>query len=138
MRLSLPLVLTACVAAASAPAAAQVAPGEPTAGIIRGLQSQNSSAQVGTVSVFPSSKRIVVDVHGANGRNQAVTLNRERRCSDDANAQVAVLGYLAPNGRLTATSPLPSNQLLSGNFSVVVHNNKPGSRPVACGQLFLR
>ena len=41
------------------------------------------------------------------------------------------------DGRLRARSPLSYDRLVSGNYYVVVHNNTPTSRPVACGNIYL-
>jgi hypothetical protein len=135
------LLLTATTAVLlAAPAVAQMAPGDTGAGIQRGLTAVNSSAQTGFLTVFGrSDPRIQVVIDGSRGRPESVTLVRGRDCPQ-AMAQasnVAVLGTLH-NGRLTAPSPLPFDKLMSGNYSVLVRNNTPDSRPVSCGHLYLR
>jgi len=42
----------------------------------------------------------------------------------------------ALHGQLNATSPLPFDRLMSGNYSIVVHNNTPTSQAVACGEIY--
>ena len=102
-------------------------------GIVRGIESQNTSAQVG--EVLFQSNGFVVDMKGTGGKAEAVTLNRGFQCSDQPGPVAARLGNLS-NGRLTATSTISRDRLLSGNYLVVVHNNDANSRAVACGQLY--
>jgi hypothetical protein len=132
--------LTALLAAALAvPALAQIDPNDTGAGLVRGLESMNSSAQVGEVRIQRGSgtPTLTLDVKGTAGHPEAVTLNRGKDCSALEATPQMVLGSLS-NGRLHATSPLPADRLLSGNYNAVVHNNTPTSRPVACGHIYVR
>jgi len=134
------LALAVAVAAAAvAPALAQIAPDDTGRGIQRGLTAVNSSAQTGFVTVLNggSAPQIQVTVDGSRGHPEAVTLVRGRTCPEALQApNVAVLGTLH-SGRLMATSPVPFGRLMSGNYSVLVRNNTPDSRPVACGNIYL-
>jgi hypothetical protein len=132
--------LTALLAAALVvPALAQTAPNDTGAGLERGLQAVNSSGQVGSVTVFRTSGNptLVVDVKGSANHPEAVTIARGRSCDALDLSTKLPLGNLQ-NGRLRATSPISSDRLLSGNYYLVVHNNTPTSRPVLCGQLYVR
>lgn len=132
------LLGAAAAALVTAPATAQIAPGDTGSGIQRGLTAVNSSAQTGMITVYGrGGPRIQVVVDGTRGKREAVTLVRGRDCPQALAApNVAVLGMLR-GGRLTAPSPLPAGRLLSGNYTVLVRNNTPDSRPVACGHLYL-
>ena len=139
--------LLGLLAATVAPAAAQlaapvapVAPNEPLRGIERGIEQANSSAQVGSMLITPgngNNPTIVIDVKGAAGKPEIVTINRGFGCADDVGQQVAVLGTLSPGGRLHATSPLPFDHLMSGNYNIIVHNSHAMSQSNACGHLYL-
>jgi hypothetical protein len=134
------LLLSAAAAALFvAPATAQIAPNDTGAGIQRGMTAVNSSAQTGMVTVFGrGNPRIQVVIDGSRGKPESVTLVRGRDCPQAlaASNNVAVLGTLS-GGRLTAASPIPLDRLMSGNYSVLVRNNTPDSRPVSCGHLYL-
>ena len=132
------LLTAAATAVLVAPATAQIAPNDSGAGIQRGLTAVNSSAQTGFITVFGrGTPRIQVVLDGTRGKPEAVTLVRGRDCPQALGApNIAVLGTLR-GGRLTASSPMPFDRLLSGNYTVLVRNNTPNSRPVACGHLYL-
>ena len=126
-------LVAAMLASFVSPAIAQTALDQNLTGIVRGIQSQNTSAQVG--EVLFNANNLVVDMKGAGNRAETVTINRGFQCSDQPGPVSAVLGTLS-NGRLTATSSISRDRLLSGNYLVVVHNNTANSRAVACGQLY--
>lgn len=134
------LALAALVAvAAVAPALAQIAPKDTGRGVERGLTAVNSSAQTGMVTVLRRNggPQLQITVDGSAGHSEAVTLVRGRTCPEALGApNVAVLGTLH-NGHLTATSPVPFDRLMSGNYTVLVRNNTPDSRPVICGHIYL-
>lgn len=132
------LFLAACLAIATGPALAQYSPDEQINGVVRGIQAENSSGQVGEVVIYPRSGRFVVDMKGTAGKPQAVTIVRGFSCAPDAGPPVASLGYLSKSGTLITTTPMPLDHLLSGNYNVIVRNNTPGSRPVGCGHLYLQ
>lgn len=140
-----PLLMAVLVAGFAVPVLAQdgsdleFSPDQLLRGIVRGIQSENSSAQVGEFAIFPRQRRIVVDVKGTNGKPESVTINRGLDCGPTAGTQVAVLGTLQ-QGHLQASVPqsLPFSRLLSGNYNLIVHNNTPGSAVVACGHIYLR
>ncbi len=126
-------LVAALLGALAGPALAQTALDQNLTGIVRGIQSQNTSAQVGEVLFNANS--LVVDMKGTNNKPEAVTINRGFQCSDQPGPVSARLGTLS-NGRLTATPTISRDRLLSGNYLVVVHNNDANSRAVACGQLY--
>jgi hypothetical protein len=141
------LAIIAFVAAAAvAPALAQnapsdtgIAPNDTGRGIERGLTAVNSSAQTGMVTILrgAGSPRIQITVDGSRGHAESVTLVRGRTCPEALSApNVAVLGTLH-GGQLTATSPIAFDHLMSGNYTVLVRNNTPDSRPVICGHIYL-
>jgi hypothetical protein len=126
-------LVAALLAGLAAPAIAQTALDQNLNGIVRGIESQNTSGQVG--EVLFQSNGLVVDMKGTGGKAEAVTINRGFQCSDRPGPVTARLGKLS-NGRLSATSSISRDRLLSGNYLVVVHNNDANSRAVACGQLY--
>jgi hypothetical protein len=128
-----PLLAAALLAACVSQAQAQTALDQSLNGVVRGIQSQNTSGQVG--EVLFNANTLTVDMKGTNGRAEMVTLNRGFQCSDNPGRVVARLGNLS-NGKLTASAPISNDRLLSGNYLVVVHNNTADSRAVACGQLY--
>jgi len=127
------VLVAALLAGLASPAIAQTALDQNLNGIVRGLESQNTSAQVGEVLL--DSNGLVVDVKGTGGKAEAVTINRGFQCSDQPGPVSARLGMLT-NGHLAATASISRDRLLSGNYLVVVHNNGANSRAVACGQLY--
>jgi hypothetical protein len=127
-------LVAALFAGLISPAIAQTALDQNLTGVVRGLQSQNTSAQVGEV-LFDSTG-LVVDVKGTGGKAEAVTINRGFQCSDQPGPVSARLGTLSSGGHLAATTSISRDRLLSGNYLVVVHNNGANSRAVACGQLY--
>jgi len=134
-----PLFTTLLAIAMIAPAAAQMAPNDAGHGIERGLTAMNSSAQVGTLNVSRGTGNpvIVLNVHGAPaGHPETATISRGSDCRMADHSAGTVLGQVV-NGHLRATSPLPFDRLMSGNYSVVVHNNTATSRAVLCGHLYL-
>lgn len=129
------VLLAAMLAGVISPALAQTALDQSLTGLVRGIESQNTSGQVGEVLFHPNG--LVVDMNGTGSKREAVTINRGFQCSDRPGPVTATLGWLS-NGRLSAAIPMPADRLLSGNYLVVVHNNGPMSRAVACGQLYRR
>lgn len=127
------ILVAALVAGVTAPALAQTALDQTLKGVVRGIESQNTSGQVGEVLFRDNG--VVVDIKGTGGKPEAVTINRGFQCSDQPGVVVARLGTLS-NGTLTAPVSLSSDRLLSGNYLIVVHNNDANSRAVACGQLY--
>jgi hypothetical protein len=127
------VLVAAVLAALATPALAQTSLDQSIIGVVRGLESQNTSGQVGEVLFHASN--LMLDVKGTGGKSEAVTINRSFQCSDRSGPIAATLGTLS-NGMLTATATISNDRLLSGNYVVVVHNNGPMSRPVACGQLY--
>jgi hypothetical protein len=127
------ILVAALLAGITSPALAQVSLDQSLTGVVRGIESQNTSGQVGEVMFHANS--LSVDIKGTGGKPEAVTINRSFQCSDQPGAIVARLGMLS-NGNLSANVGIPNDRLLSGNYVVVVHNNGPTSQSVACGQLY--
>jgi hypothetical protein len=127
------ILVAALLAGFISPAIAQVSLDQNLKGVVRGLESQNTSGQVGEVMF--RSNGLTVDMKGTGGKPEAVTINRGFQCSDQPGPVVARLGKLS-NGNLRASVSIPNDRLLSGNYLVVVHNNDSNSRAVACGQLY--
>jgi hypothetical protein len=122
----------------SAPAFAQG--GVPLgAGLQRGVESINNSGQNGFVTLFRNGvqTRMVTALEGTMpGRTQTVAIQRGKSCG---NVQPGIVTRSADmvHGMSRGSVPMTEDRLLSGNYVVVVYsNNTPGSRPVACGQLY--
>lgn len=128
------VLVVALLAGSISPALAQTSLDQSLTGVVRGIQSQNTSGQVG--EVLFRSNGVIVDMQGTSGKPEAVTINRGFQCSDQPGPVYILLGTLS-NGKLTAPVSLSSDRLLSGNYLVVVHNNNDvKSAAVACGQLY--
>jgi len=127
------ILVAAMLAGVTSPAFAQSSLDQNATGIVRGIESQNTSGQVGEVRY--RSNAVEVAMNGTDSKSEAVTINRGFECSDQPGTIVARLGRLS-NGKLAAAVSLTSDRLLSGNYLVVVHNNDANSRAVACGQLY--
>ena len=128
------VLIAAIFAGVASPVLAQTALDQNLKGVVRGLESQNTSAQVG--EVLFNANNLVVDMKGTKGKAEAVTINRGFQCSDQPGPVFARLGMLSNGGHLTATATISRDRLLSGNYLIVVHNNSADSRAVACGQLY--
>jgi hypothetical protein len=126
-------LLAALLAGTASPVLAQLSPDQIPAGVVRGIQEETTSGQVGEVAIDANTIR--VDMKGTSGKPETVTIDREFACSAQPGNTVAVLGRLSA-GNLVATAPFGNDRLLSGNYSVVVHNNTPDSARVACGHLY--
>jgi hypothetical protein len=125
------VLAAALLAVMVSPALAQL--DQSPTGVVRGLESQNTSGQVGEVRFHANG--VEVAMQGTGGKSEAVTINRGFQCSDQPGPVTARLGRLS-NGHLSASAPMSSDRMLSGNYLVVVHNNGAMSRAVACGQLY--
>jgi len=122
----------------SAPAFAQG--GVPLgAGLQRGVESINNSGQDGFVTLFHQGveTRLVTALEGTTpGRTQTVAIQRGKSC-DNVQPGIVTRSADMVHGMSRGSVPMTEDRLLSGNYVVVVYsNNTPGSRPVACGQLY--
>jgi hypothetical protein len=122
----------------SAPAFAQG--GVPLgAGLQRGVESINNSGQNGFVTLFRNGvqTRMVTALEGTMpGRTQTVAIQRGKSC-DNVQPGIVTRSADMVHGMSRGSVPMTGDRLLSGNYVVVVYsNNTPGSRPVACGQLY--
>jgi hypothetical protein len=122
--------------AAGGSAVAQTSLDQQTAGIVRGIQAENSSGQNGEFAIYRGSKSVVIDMKGTRGRAEVVTIERGVACGRGSQESVASLGTLH-RGHLNAMAPMSLKRLLSGSYNLVVHNNTAGSRSVACGHIYL-
>ena len=125
----------------SAPAFAQSPPGGVPlgAGIQRGVMELNNSGQTGFVTLLPGGgqTRLVTALEGTlPGRVQMVAIQRGKTC-DAIKSGVVARSADMRNGISRGRVPLSQDRLLSGNYVVIVYSNAtPGSRMVACGQLY--
>src|SRR5208282_1502712 len=103
------ILVAALLAGVTSPALAQTALDQSLSGVVRGIESQNTSGQVGEVLFHENG--IVVDMKGTGGKAEAVTINRGFQCSDQPGPVTARLGMLS-NGTLSATVSMSSDRLL--------------------------
>lgn len=137
MKRSIGLLIAVLVA--TAPASAQITPGDAGAGVQRGVEQLNTSGQAGYVTLFRRGAKTLIrtEMHGVPaGRVEAVTIHRGRDCANVDTTAVARSGDLK-NGRSSGIVPISQDRLLSGNYSVLIFSNTtPGARVVACSHLF--
>jgi hypothetical protein len=129
---------TAALLLSSAPAFAQG--GVPLgAGLQRGVESVNNSGQNGFVTLFRQGPqtRLVTAIEGTlPGRTQTIAIQRGKSC-DNIQPGIVTRSADMVHGISRGSVPMAEDRLVSGNYVVVVYsNNTPGSRPVACGQLY--
>jgi opacity protein-like surface antigen len=125
----------------TAAASAQSYPGDPGAGVERGIEEVNNSGQVGTVTLFNAglaAARVHVELHGTiPGRVQSVRIYRGKSCEDFNPGGPAYYLNDMKNGVSNSVVKLPEEKLLSGNYNVVVFSsNLAGARATACGHLY--
>jgi hypothetical protein len=133
-----PIAVLVAALLSTAAASAQSYPGDPGVGVERGVEQLNNSGQVGTVTLFgrDPDTRIVVVIHGADGRAESVRIYRGPSCDDLVTAPTYELVDLK-NGLSTSTVKSPEAKLLSGNYNVVVFSSTAaGARSTACGHLY--
>jgi hypothetical protein len=137
--LVLGLALAATFGLGASGARAQIAPDDTGAGIKRGIQEQNNSGQVGTVTLFRrgESTLVVLELHSVPaGRREPAHIHRGQEC-DSIDPKPAF--GLAPvvNGVSRTIVHYPEDKLLSGNYSVNVHVSETNlAHYVACGHLY--
>jgi hypothetical protein len=108
------------------------------AGTQRGMQSLNSSGEVGFVTLFPRGARtaVVVAIEGSHGKRQRVAIVRAKSCDTLPMTMTTWLADLE-GGISRSYAPITQAHLLSGNYVTVVYsNNGPKAHPVACGELY--
>jgi hypothetical protein len=120
-------------------ASAQSYPGDPGAGVERGIQELNNSGQVGAVTLShrDPNTRVVVVLHGVpDGRVESVRVYRGPSCDDLVTTPTYFLTDLK-NGLSASLVKAPEPKLLSGNYNVVFFSSTlPGARATACGHLY--
>ena len=125
----------------AAPAIAQAPPGGVPlgAGLQRGVMELNNSGQTGFVTLFGhgASTHLVTSLEGTRGdRVQMVAVQRGKTC-DAITPGIVARSADMHNGMSRGDVMMAQSRLLSGNYVIVVYSsNVPGSRMVACGQLY--
>ena len=125
----------------SAPAFAQAPPGGVPlgAGLQRGVEELNNSGQTGFVTLFSAGNqtRVVTSLQGTMaGRVQTVAIQRGHTC-DAIQSGIIARSTDMSNGMSRGVINMTQDRLTSGNYLVIVYSsNTPGSRPVACGELY--
>jgi hypothetical protein len=145
MKRSLAVLVAALLTTAAA--SAQPAPPYPPgvipvnpAGIQRGIQQQNTSGQVGTVTVFNRGPQptLRVEMKGSDNRVEWVRIYRGHECPSDVSVPPSYSLTDLRSGVSTSVVPLDFARLMSGNYNLVVFSsNQAGARVVACGHLYL-
>jgi hypothetical protein len=132
-------VVLATLASASA-ALAQIDPDDTGSGTKLGMQQQNNSGEVGTVTLYrhgPHATLVVVSVASEpQGRAQPAHIHRGHSC---ATLDPKPAFGLAPamNGVSRTIVQAPEEKLLSGNYVVNVHASTTQiERYVSCGELY--
>ena len=132
--------LAGAVAWGSATAVAQSAPSDPLGlGTKRGIQTMNSSGQVGEVTLFRRGQRAFVDVSMQGvpaGKVEAVAIHRNRDCDQPVSATPTYPLHDLVHGRSRTLIDVPVAKLLSGNYSVIVGSKEKTEHFFACGHLF--
>ena len=117
---------------------AQIDPSDAGLGTKLGMQQENNSGQVGTVTLFRRGNRTLVDVRVVDepqGRREPAHIHRGKEC-DSLDPKPAF--GLAPvvNGHSRTLVEYPESRLLSGNYVVNVHSASNPAVYVSCGQLY--
>lgn len=131
----------------AAAASAQVAPGDIGAsGEQRGIQEQNNSGEVGSVTLSragDNATRLVVELRGMpGGRNQQAFIHRGKSCDEVDRKPAFSLKPVSTRdastvGRSNSVVKYPIERLLSGNYVVVIRgSNTDATHYVACGELY--
>ncbi len=136
-RTIVPALSLACILTAGA-AMAQIDPNDSGAGVKRGIQQQNSSGEVGTVTLYDMGPhtRVVVQIDGEPpGRVQPAHLHRAKTCETLDPKPAYPLANVV-NGRSSTIVNAPVSRLMSGNYAVNVHASTTNiAHYVACGHL---
>jgi hypothetical protein len=114
--------------------------------VIRGIQEQNNSGEVGDVSLTPAGQNkthVVIDLRSFSGKPQPAHIHRGKSCDavDPKPAFILhdVVSLTAHTGRSASIVNYPVSRLLSGNYVVDVHSSDSDpTHDVACGELYLR
>ncbi len=134
---SIATVLGAALTAGAAHA--QSYPGDPGAGVERGIQQLQNSGQVGTVTLFAhaSDTLVFVRIHGA-AHAESVRIYRGQDCEGFATMPAFVVSDLH-GGVSRSLVHVGLDRLLSGNYNVVAFaSTSPHAGAVACGHVYGR
>jgi Cu/Zn superoxide dismutase len=125
------------VTAAGSTVSAQSYPGDSGAGIELGMAAQNASGEVGTVTLFRRGEKtlVVLKLSGAPHGPQPAHVHRGTCETLDPKPAYPLAN--AVDGRSQTLLPVPIDRLLSGNYSVNVHQSTTNiARYVSCGHLY--
>ena len=132
------LALAAATGAGMLTASAQMAPGDSGAGTQLGMQQQNNSGEIGTVTLYRhgSKTQVVLDLKGAPAHAQPAHIHRGHSCDAIDPKPTFPLANVV-NGKSSTLVPMSEEKLLSGNYAVNVHAS-PQNIPhyVSCGALY--
>ncbi|MFY9781217.1 MAG: hypothetical protein WAJ85_12010 [Candidatus Baltobacteraceae bacterium] len=133
---ALAIALAAALSSSAAIAVAQITPHD--YGTRLGIEQQNNSGQVGTVTLFERGPNTLVDLHLFSepaGRSEPAHIHRGKACET---LDPAPAFGLAPvvNGHSRTLVHYPLSRLVSGNYVVNVHASSSDlAHYVACGHL---
>jgi hypothetical protein len=135
---ALAIAMAAALSSTAAIAGAQIAPSDLGFGTKLGVEQQNNSGQVGTVTLYQRGPNTLVDLQifgEPAGRSEPAHIHRGHSC---ANINPAPAFGLAPvvNGHSRTLVHVPLSRLTSGNYAVNVHASSNNlAHYVACGHL---
>ena len=135
---ALGIALAAALCSIAVIAVAQIAPSDPGLGVKLGMEQQNNSGEVGTVTLFARGANTLVDLRifgEPAGRSQPAHIHRGTSC-ETLNPKPTF--PLAPvvNGRSKTLVHYPIAKLTSGNYVVNVHASQQNiAHYVSCGHL---
>jgi hypothetical protein len=135
---ALAMAATFCFAGA---VQAQIAPGDTGAGVQLGMLEENNSGQVGDVTLFPRGKSTLVVIHVQSepaGHHEPAHVHRGHSVTcEDINPKPAFGLADVVNGVSRTIVQYPIDNLLSGNYSVNVHESMRNiAHYVSCGHLY--
>ncbi len=135
---ALGIALAAALSSTAALAVAQIAPSDAGFGTKLGVESQNNSGQVGTVTLFQHGNSTLVDLRidgEPAGRSEPAHIHRGKSC-ESLNPAPAFGLEPVVNGRSRTLVHAPLSKLTSGNYVVNVHASSHNlAHYVACGIL---
>jgi Cu/Zn superoxide dismutase len=135
---ALGIALAAALGSTAAIAVAQISPNDLGFGTKLGIEQQNNSGEVGTVTLFRRGPNTLVDLQlfgEPPGRSQPAHIHRGSSCD---NLDPTPAFGLAPvvNGHSRTLVHYPLARLVSGNYVVNVHASSSNLKHyVACGHL---
>jgi hypothetical protein len=123
--------------AAGAPVSAQSYPGDSGTGTELGMAAQNASGEVGTVTLFRRGAKTLVVIKLSGAPHGPQPAHVHRGTCDNLDPKPAFPLTNVVNGRSSTLLPVSIDRLLSGNYSVNVHQSLTNiPRYVSCGHLY--